>query len=221
MSSSPTNPQPEPTMEEILASIRKIISEDEPDAAKPAAPPAAAKPVAPEPAPAPAAEAEVLELTDEVPAEPSAPEKTAPAAASGDDDVAFASDPAPAPAEVRTETPTHVTAAVTEEAPLADADDLISETTRTAVGHAFASMGQGHGQMSPLAAGTLDALFVQAVQGVFQPALKEWVDTNRAEVMNAMKPLIRAWMDEHLPPLIEAAVAKELARATKEGGLKR
>ena len=34
MSSSAANPQHEPTMEEILASIRKIISEDQPEAAK-------------------------------------------------------------------------------------------------------------------------------------------------------------------------------------------
>ena len=45
-----SSPQHEPTMEEILASIRKIISEDDPPEAAPAA--AAPKPVA---APAPAA----------------------------------------------------------------------------------------------------------------------------------------------------------------------
>ena len=65
---------PEPTMEEILASIRRIISEDtdeKPAAAKPAA--AAAKPAAKAPAPAPVEEDDedddVLELTDVVPDE--------------------------------------------------------------------------------------------------------------------------------------------------------
>jgi hypothetical protein len=45
-----SNPQHEPTMEEILASIRKIISEDTPEAAAPApeaAPAAPAAPIAP------------------------------------------------------------------------------------------------------------------------------------------------------------------------------
>src|SRR5581483_5601918 len=62
----------EPTMEEILASIRRIISEDEPASSPEAAAPAPAH--APEPLheplhePEPAAEAEdVLELTDRVP----------------------------------------------------------------------------------------------------------------------------------------------------------
>lgn len=56
-----SNPQPEPSMEEILASIRRIISEDEEEpAARPAAPVRAAEPVRPAavirpPQPAPAA----------------------------------------------------------------------------------------------------------------------------------------------------------------------
>jgi uncharacterized protein len=60
--SSSANPQHEPTMEEILASIRKIISEDQPEAAKPAP--------APQPVPVQAAgvapsdaDVDVLELT--------------------------------------------------------------------------------------------------------------------------------------------------------------
>jgi uncharacterized protein len=205
MSSPAVNPQPEPTMEEILASIRKIISEDQAEPPKPAAPPApvqAAEPE-PEPEPAPPAEPEVLELTDEVPAEEAAPEPAPPAPVQEENDIAFAADPAPA------------------EAAPPDADDLISDTTRTAVDSAFATMNQGSGQTLPFAAGTLDALFVHAVQGAFQPTLNEWIDANRAEIMNAMKPLIRTWMDEHLPPLIEAAIAKEIARAAAESSHKR
>jgi cell pole-organizing protein PopZ len=53
---SPANPQHEPTMEEILASIRKIISEDSSDAAAPAAGTVQE-------------ESEILELTEEVPPE--------------------------------------------------------------------------------------------------------------------------------------------------------
>src|SRR5437764_3851354 len=50
-----SSPQHEPTMEEILASIRKIISEDTHEA------------------PAPKPEPEVLELTQEAPEEPAPP----------------------------------------------------------------------------------------------------------------------------------------------------
>lgn len=206
MSSSPAaNPQHEPTMEEILASIRKIISEDQPEGVKSAAPqPAplrAVEPVAePELAPEPAAEAEVLELTEELPEEEPEPIAPAPPApvAMPDNDIDFAPEPAIAAA------------------PSPEADDLISDTTRSAVGYAFASINKGPDQGLSFAGASLETIFVQAVQGAFQPTLKDWVEGNRTEIMNAMKPLIRAWMDEHLPPLIEAAIAKEIARAAGE-----
>src|SRR5690606_37759036 len=62
----------EPTMEEILASIRRIISEDsgaeEPaQAAGEAAPP---PPPAPEPEPEPELEDDILELTEALPEDP-------------------------------------------------------------------------------------------------------------------------------------------------------
>lgn len=79
---SDTTGQSEPTMEEILASIRRIISEDDPgegeqDVAEAAAPaePVAEAPIeepqpepesAPEPEPEPAQEEDVLELTQKV-----------------------------------------------------------------------------------------------------------------------------------------------------------
>ena len=74
-----SSPQHEPTMEEILASIRKIISEDSPEAAapaaeEPAAPAAAAKPeLLTTPEPAATLDIDVLELTQEV-VEPPAPQ---------------------------------------------------------------------------------------------------------------------------------------------------
>ena len=90
---------PEPTMEEILASIRRIISEDEPAAAEaPAAAPAALHVVEPEPAPhvepepEPVAEHEdILELTDPVVEAPPAVETH------GDIEVSPALAPAPPP----------------------------------------------------------------------------------------------------------------------------
>lgn len=69
--SSPSNPQHEPTMEEILASIRKIISEDQ---SEPAKPQAAERVSSPPPAPRPEPEPEILDLTDEIREEPAAPE---------------------------------------------------------------------------------------------------------------------------------------------------
>jgi cell pole-organizing protein PopZ len=208
-----TNPQTEPTMEEILASIRKIISEDQPaEGAKPAAKPAPAKAAAVEPAPvkaAPtptaAADLDVLDLTDEIPDdEPlvrASPRMAPPPAASAvpepaiEDDVIFQNiEPAPRPKERDMD------------------DDFISDSTRSAMGRAFQNL---NGQAPPvtLKGGSIEAIFSEAVQQAFRPALKEWVDDHSNEIMDQLRPLIRAWMDEHLPPLIEAAVIKEISRA--------
>ena len=67
--------------------------------------------------------------------------------------------------------------------------------------------GQGARELS------IEAIFAEAVQQAFRPALKEWVDDHSNDIMDQLRPLIRAWMDEHLPPLIEAAVIKEISRA--------
>ena len=199
--SSTANPQHEPTMEEILASIRKIISEDQQAApAKPApAKPLAAPPKPPEPVAAvPAApELDILELTEEV-------KDDQPAAA------VQAVQPEPAPIAQN-----DVAFETIEEPPQGEPamdNDLISDSTRHAVGRAFANL---NGESSDLApkGGSLEAIFTRAIQDAFQPVLQEWVDANSTEVMENLKPLIRAWMDENLPPLIEAAVVKEIARS--------
>jgi cell pole-organizing protein PopZ len=211
--SSSANPQHEPTMEEILASIRKIISEDQqPEPARPAPMPApvkaqpapepepiairAAAPVA-APPPPPAAELDVLELTEEVtddePLEP--PASRAPLL---ENDIAF-ENIAPPP----------------REEPAMDVD-LISDSTRHAVGRAFANLNGEKSEFAPRSgSGGIEAIFVRAVQDAFQPTLQHWIDGHSTDIMDNLKPLIRAWMNEHLPALIEAAVVKEIARSAE------
>jgi hypothetical protein len=160
MSSSAANPQHEPTMEEILASIRKIISEDQPEGAKPApaSPPTSLRAVPSEPAPAasPAtaaasSDSDVLDLTEEVAEEEEEEEKKPPAKLPIHDDIAFEDDdppqsePAPLPV-----------AAEADSSP--EDDDLISSSTRSLVNRAFANMDKGPVKYAPPATGTLDAI---------------------------------------------------------------
>jgi cell pole-organizing protein PopZ len=208
-----TNPQTEPTMEEILASIRKIISEDQPSDGKSATKPSPVKAqsvVEPAPVrvavPQPITELDVLDLTDEVEdEEPPAPvvaravAPPPPAAASApapviENDVIFQS------IEPGSRAKEH------------SMDDFISDTTRSAMGRAFANI-NGPAPQVTLKGGSIEAIFNEAVQEAFRSALKEWVDDHSNDVMDQLRPLIRAWMDEHLPPLIEAAVIKEITRA--------
>jgi len=208
-----TNPQTEPTMEEILASIRKIISEDQPaEGAKPTAArpaPAKAAPI-PEPAPAraaapaAAADLDVLDLTDEIPDEEPPPVRVAPR---------VALPPVPAPAIENDVIFQNIEPTAPRIKERTMDDDFISDSTRSAMGRAFQNMNGAQAPQVALKGGSIEAIFAEAVQQAFRSALKEWVDDHSNDIMDQLRPLIRAWMDEHLPPLIEAAVIKEISRA--------
>jgi len=155
----------EPTMEEILASIRRIISEDEAPAgeaqAAPAEPPAAAaaepepepepvleaitvasEPIADEQSEFPAVEEEALELTDKVETH-------------GDLDVMPAPIPEPAPAP----TP-------------APSEGLVSEYAASAAASAF-------GQLSAaIAMPRADRTLEDVVRELLRPLLQQWLDEN-------------------------------------------
>jgi uncharacterized protein len=199
-----SNQQDEPTMEEILASIRKIISDDQPSDGKTVARPAVRPQpmVAPEPAAVaqaaePAADLDVLDLTDEV----------------ADDAPQAVTIAPPAPvAAMKTEVAVASTEPVSSITESTMDHDLVSESTRHAMGKAFANT-NGQAPQVALKNGSIESIFADAVQQAFRPALKEWVEDHSADVMDQLRPLIRAWMDEHLPSLIQAAVVKEIARA--------
>jgi cell pole-organizing protein PopZ len=201
-------------MEEILASIRKIISEDSTEA--PAAPVAAASAPA---AAAPAAEADVLELTQELPEEPAppplAPVRAASAPSKPESDVVFQT----------IEEPT-----VAAQAPAVH-DDIFSDKTRKALDDTFANIpdekpvrpaarGASPG-LAGLDGSSVEAVFERAVTNAFDPVLDRWMDKNKQDLLTAVKPLIREWMDEHFPALLEGAVRNEVERVVKARGNKR
>jgi len=224
-----SNPQHEPTMEEILASIRKIISEDsteEQPAEQPeAAPQPAERPVeavraraAPvEAVHEPAAEADdILELTEELPEEP-APRPV------GSDEVIFqtieeeaALEPAPAMAQPEAEP---------MQAEPAAPSDIFSDKTRRALDDAFANIEPEEDEAPvpvrvaaslPAARGRdVETVFEGAVREAFDPVLREWLGDQTDAIIDRMKPVIRQWMDEHFPPMLEEAVRNEVARVAK------
>ena len=209
-----SSPQHEPTMEEILASIRKIISEDNPPEAAPAAaaPKQAAAPApAPEPEPAQQPEMEVLELTQEV-AEPPAPE------------------PVPEPPqaeeiiEERTDEIVFEPITTREPAPTAASEnDIFSDHTRRAMEDTFDSLPDEAdepvarpGRAATAADGSsVESVFERAVRESFEPVLQKYLQDNSQLVIERMKPLIREWMDENFPALLENAVRGEVERIVK------
>ncbi|HVW74473.1 MAG TPA: DUF2497 domain-containing protein [Rhizomicrobium sp.] len=204
-----SNPQHEPTMEEILASIRKIISEDAPEAAPAAPEPPPQAPVAQAPAPV---HDDVLELTHEVEAAP-APVPPAPQPAYAPapvEDIVFES-VAPVPA------PQHT--------------DIFSDQTRKAMEDTFNSIpdeeepaaapARNTAPIAPVDGASVENVFERAVRESFEPVLQKYLSDNSALVIDRMKPLIREWMDEHFPPLLEGAVRAEVERVVKARGTKR
>ena len=179
---------PEPTMEEILASIRRIISEDEPAAEAPAAAAPAAlhvvepEPVhAPEPEPAPMAAEEhedILELTDPVVEAPPAVETH------GDIEISTAPEPAPAPAPVRAPEPVMVAARTYDHEPLVG--DAVSDAAASAFG-----------RLSQRIAMPADGTTLEDV------------------VRELLKPLLKSWLDEHLRAIVEAKVEEEVERVRR------
>lgn len=198
-----SNPQHEPTMEEILASIRKIISEDAPEAAPPAS-------ESPPPAPAPQPlHDDVLELTLEVEAQAPAP----------------APPPPPAPAE-------EIVFQSVAPAPAASGHgDIFSDHTRKAMEEAFNNIPdedepapyptRSAAPLAPVEGSSVENVFERAVRESFEPVLEKYLSDNSAAVIERMKPLIREWMDEHFPALLEGAVRAEVERVVKARGTKR
>jgi uncharacterized protein len=149
----------EPTMEEILASIRRIISEDDaPEAEKPA-PVAAAPEPEPEPEPLPVIEEEpeedVLELTETY---------DAPSTVSiGDIEAYEPIKPEPAPAPIYKPEPRR--------------ESLVSERTENTAASAFGSL------TSSLLVPHSDRTLEDVTKDLLRPLLQQWLDAHLPSIV--------------------------------------
>jgi hypothetical protein len=171
-------------MEEILASIRRIISEDEPGAKPQAAPTQAA--------PARQAEPDVLELT-QVAADDPPPPKPEPErrAAAPERPKAVRPEPAPRPAPqpVRNE----------PDLDMVDKDDrdgLVSNQTTSAISQAFGMLARDRSDRDlPVSAG--EARTLEDI------------------VAAMMRPMLKDWLEDNLPEIVERVVREEVERASR------
>ena len=172
--------EPEPSIEDILAKVRRIVAEDE--RAEPVLTRAAA-PVA----------ASVLELTEVVAEEPPA---------------------VPEPAEglghrLEPPAPSHAAepaANIEENAPMSGnpgkTDRLVSSPSSGAAAAAFAQL----------------ASVPQRRDGDVRLGAGE--RTLEDIVRDLLRPMLQAWLDEHLPAIVERLVRAEIARVVDEAGLR-
>ena len=62
---------------------------------------------------------------------------------------------------------------------------------------------------------SVQAVFEKAVRDGFGPVLHQWLGDNSDAVVEKLKPLVREWMDEHFPALLEGAVRAEVERVAR------
>ena len=230
----------EPSMEEILASIRRIIADDEakPAAAeKPTSPVAPAKPEKPAAA-APAARPPAmnegpLSATSAPPAAkaPPSPPPPAPAASNSQDDIDAllnGLDEATTPDEIRPPPPDSDVLELTDEMALPEppqpsfkkvdpTDDL--EFTEAA---ARPAPRQPAFEPPPAEAASpqiLSRSTVSAVESAFN-SLAHTVLSNNARtledlVKEMLRPMLKSWLDDNLPGLVERIVKAEIERVSR------
>lgn len=208
--------QNEPSMEEILASIRRIISEDEKEQGEDAAPSAA-----PEADPEPVAEEaededdEILDLTTRIDPEPG-PEPEPQPEPEPEPEPAVE----PEPASVLDPEPDFETAAFAEPAP--EEEPAIEEPDFAEdVGEA-PRPDDSDGLLSAASAAAAVAALSEvsrSLQGGGRGGealpLGESQTTLEALVRQALKPLLKGWLDENLPPLVERIVRDEVRRLAR------
>jgi len=112
-------------------------------------------------------------------------------------------------------------------APSSEHSDIFSDQTRKAMEDAFNSIPDPEpepapvrrvAQLAPVDGSSVEAVFERAVRDSFEPVLQKYLSDNSNAIIDGMKPLIREWMDEHFPPLLEGAVRAEVERVVRSRG---
>jgi cell pole-organizing protein PopZ len=235
----------EPSMEEILASIRRIIADDEAKPAEKTASPAAPRGLASSVTAAPAAKPAVM--TDIPPsaiaaaqAKPAKAPDPPPAASNSQDDIdamLAGLDAATSEAEVRPPLPDGEVFELTDEMALPDPqpapfrkvepdDDLEFNESVGASAPPRAQPRQPAFEPPPLYEGPvappqqiLSRSTVSAVESAFN-TLANTVLSNNARtledlVKEMLRPMLKSWLDDNLPGLVERIVKAEIERVSR------
>ncbi len=242
----------EPSMEEILASIRRIIADDEakPAVEKPSSPAVAAKPEKPA-APAPAAKAPVMNnippsaiptaaaakaVPPVKPAPPPPPPPAAAAVSNSQDDIdamLAGLDEATSEAEIRPALPEVEVFELTDDMAVPEPppqpsfkkvepqDDLeFSEMAAAKAMHRRPAFEPPPFESeAPAPQQILSRSTVSAVESAFN-SLANTVLSNNARtledlVKEMLRPMLKSWLDDNLPGLVERIVKAEIERVSR------
>lgn len=207
----------EPTMEEILASIRRIISDDEPTPSKPAAkaadvpaksPSQKSEPVAPAAEPEPEPEVAMADLAQD------------------DIDAMFAAmDASPAPEPAPKPAPASPVKLVEDDLDVLELTEEVVEKPEPAPAPVLRSLAPAPSQPAPRMADEADRLLSPGADEAVQAAFGTLANTILAGsartlddiVRDMLRPMLKAWLDDNLPPLVERLVRQEIERVARGG----
>jgi uncharacterized protein len=189
----------EPSMEEIIASISRIIAEDKPGAER------RVGATAPVEAAGPAKRSDILELTQVVDedgsvrrvspwaGDPTAPSSTPNTPIVSPTDATGRIEPQPSPADP-----------LLEPRLGSGGERIVSAATSGAVAATFAQLGA-----LPREPRTETELQLGGVERTLEGIVREM-----------LRPLLQDWLDSHLPGIVERLVREEIARVVGEAGLR-
>jgi cell pole-organizing protein PopZ len=183
---------PEPSMEEIIASISRIITDEK-------------RPVEPV-RPVPAKKSEILELTEVVEEDGSVRRVTRAAQNSNAPSAAptATADTSVASAAARSEPGISRPEAASDRGPEPGRERILSSAASGAAAAAFAQLGsltREQGREGDLALGGRDRTLEDTVRDL-------------------LRPLLQTWLDEHLPGIVERLVREEITRVAGDAGLR-
>jgi cell pole-organizing protein PopZ len=237
----------EPSMEEILASIRRIIADDDASkaaaapapkpaeppkpapapAAKPAAPqPAPARPAAaapaPKPAPPPAAPAPAVSMQDDIDAmfaaaepEPEPEPEPKPNGAAQPADILELTEAMEAPAEPPALRRIDAMPDVVEAPPAPEPEPEPEPPTVELARRSFQQhTGADRNLLSPSTTAAVDSAFNSLAQTVLVQNSRTLDDL----VREMLRPMLKAWLDDNLPNMVERLVRAEIERVSRGRG---
>ena len=193
--------QPEPSMEEIIASISRIIAEDK----HPADQRVGAKGQSEVAAPASGERSEILDLTQVV-NEDGSVRRVSPWAELATASSASPDEPTASPADAagRIEPPPSHADAALEPRLDSGRERIVSAATSGAAAAAFAQLGA-----LPRERRNEPELPLGGARRTLEEIVREM-----------LRPLLQAWLDDHLPGIVERLVREEIARVVGEAELR-
>jgi cell pole-organizing protein PopZ len=211
----------EPSMEEILASIRRIIADDD---GKSPAPPAqgAAPPQSPAPVSTPVLETnfpepeepEILDLTEPMPSA-AAPESPGFRTIEPGQDLVFDEAEATPEPPVIAEFPAPEQAPAIPSAAPRDTSDTVSPSTIDMARRQFErETGEDRSLLSSVTTAAVDSAFNSLAQTVLVQNSRTLDDL----VREMLRPMLKAWLDDNLPNMVERLVRAEIERVSRGRG---